>query len=870
VKVLERWLHRWRHIWSRRIAERELEDEMRFHLEMEARDRLSAGLNASEARRLARVDFGGVDRYSEQVRDARGLRWLTDMRSDVRIALRALRRHPGFAAIVVAILAVAIGANTAVFGIVDRVLLRSLPYPDDVSLTMLWQGTRGGQQWVSAPDARDWSERLRTFEGVAAFTPERLNIAGRLGAETVTSAAVDGAFFDVLGVPPARGRVIGEVEAQPGSAPLLVLSDALWRRRFSADPDIVGNTVSLEGSPATVIGIMPPDFAFPAGAEIWTPLRAFSQDWHARRGIDWLQVIGRVRPGVGEAAVASDLETVSSQLADAYAETNGEDRIEAVPLREQLYGDLRLPALVLMASVGFILLMSCAAVAGLLLARATTRGPETALRLALGSGRNRITRALLTESAVIAAAGGILGVPVANIIGRLLLELAPIPETITPGPVLDPRILAFAVAITLTTTILFGLAPAFLGSRSSLQKTLRSSSGANGASSLLLRRGLVIGQIAIAVILVTGGLLFGRSLNRLLTQETGFNVDGITTARIALTEANYPDDADRTAFFDALLALVSAHPGVDAAAVANSLPLAGSGITFSFEVENSPPVSEQDAPLAGLRVVSSSYFRAMGIPVLAGRDFDSRETQNSNLSVIVDSTLAQHYIADRNPLGTQIRIAGAWRTIVGTVGAVRHSSLDAASVPTVYLPVTQRTAGSAFVVVRGSRTTLDPSLIADAVRTLDPEQPVFALRPMRDYVKTAAAEPRFLAFIIGAFALAALIIAALGVYGIVAFNVTRRSREFGIRLAVGARPGAILREALNDGIVLLVIGLPIGAIGAFALARFLEGVLFGVRSDDPATFVAVVLLLAIVILAASWLPSRRAAHLDPIRVLRSE
>jgi predicted permease len=868
--MLERWLHRWRHVWSRRAAERELEDEVRFHLEMEARDRLAAGLNAAEARRMARVAFGGVDRYSEQVRDARGLRWLTDVQSDVRIALRGLRRHPGFAAVVVAILSMAIGANTAVFGIVDRVLLRSLPYPDDVSLTVLWQGTRGGQQWVSAPDARDWAERLRTFAGVSAFTPERLNIAGRLGAETVTSAAVDGAFFDVLGVPPARGRVIGEVEAQPGSAPLLVLSDALWRRRFGADPNIVGNTVSVEGSPATVIGIMPPHFAFPAGAEIWTPLRAFSQDWHVRRGIDWLQVIGRVRPRVAGVAVASDLATISLQLANAYPETNGQDRIEAVPLREQLYGDLRLPALVLMASVAFVLLMSCAAVAGLLVARATTRGQETALRLALGSSRNRITRALLTESGVIAAAGGLLGILVANIIGRLLLELAPIPETITPGPVLDLRILAFAAAITLTTTILFGLAPAFLGSRSSLQKTLRSSSAANGASSLFLRRGLVIGQIAIAVILVTGGLLFGRSLNRLLTQEKGFDVDRITTARIALTEANYPVDADRIAFHDALLEQVAAQPGVEAAAVANSLPLAGSGITFSFEVENAPPVSEQDAPLAGLRVVSSSYFRTMGIPVLAGRDFDSRETQNSNLAVIVDSTLVENYISDRNPLGTQVRIAGAWRTIVGVVGAVRHSSLDAASVPTVYLPIIQRTAGSVFVVVRGSRVTPDASLIADAVRRLDPEQPVFALRPMRDYINTAAAEPRFLAFIIGAFGLAALVIAALGVYGIVAFNVTRRSREFGIRLAVGARPGAILREALNDGILLLVIGLPIGAIGAFALARFLEGVLFGVRSDDPATFVAVVVLLAIVILAASWLPSRRAAHLDPMCVLRSE
>jgi putative ABC transport system permease protein len=381
---------------------------------------------------------------------------------------------------------------------------------------MLWQGTPAGRQWVSAPDVRDWSERLRSFAGVSAFTPERLNIAGSLGAETVTGAAVGGAFFDVLRVAPVRGRVITPGEAGPAGEDVVVLSDALWRRRFGADPQVIGSTVSLEGSPATVIGVMPPEFTFPMGAEMWTPLRAFSQDWHARRGIDWLQVVARKLPDASAASVASDIALVSTQLADAYPETNAEERIEPVPLREQLFGDLRLPAFVLLGAVSFILLMSCASVAGLLLARATARGQETAVRLALGSGRSRLVRALLMESAVIAVLGGIAGVIVATVVGRTLLELAPMTSTISLGPVLDLRILRFAAAITLLTTVLFGLAPAFLGAGSSLQTTLRSGGGRIVASGVFMRRTLVTGQIAIAVVLVMGGLLFGRSRSALV------------------------------------------------------------------------------------------------------------------------------------------------------------------------------------------------------------------------------------------------------------------------------------------------------------------------------------------------------------------
>jgi predicted permease len=367
-----------------------------------------------------------------------------------------------------------------------------------------------------------------------------------------------------------------------------------------------------------------------------------------------------------------------------------------------------------------------------------------------------------------------------------------------------------------------------------------------------------------------GGLLFGRSLERLLSQDTGFDADGLATARIALTESNYPDDEDRIAFYDALTGRLAATPGIASVALANNLPLAGGGITFSFELENSPPIAERDAPLAGLRVISAGYFRTMRIPILAGRDFDSRETPGTAFAAIVDSTLVARHLLGREPLGTRLRIGGEWRVIVGVVAAVRHAGLDAESVPTVYLPIHQRTAGSAFIVMRGMRRTPDASLIADAVRAIDSEQPVFGLQPMRGYVNRSAAEPRFLAFVIGAFAVVSLLIAALGVYGIVAFTVARRAREFGIRLAVGARPVAIVRETLRDGIVLLGIGLPIGALAALAMTRFLNGLLFGIRSDDPTTFAIVLLILTAVFLAASWLPSRRAARVDPMRVLRPE
>jgi len=854
----------------RRRIVRGMEEEFRFHLDMEARDRAERGEPPGEARRRARIDFGGEDRYRAEARDALGLRWFDDARADARFAVRGLLRRPLFTVVVVGVLGVGIGVNAAVFAVLDRVYLRPLPYADGSALMMLWQGTPDGRSWVSGPDFADWSAETRVFAGMAAFTPERFNLAAANGAETVTGAEASASLFTVLGVAPALGRAFGAADAEAGAPGVIVLSDALWRRQFGADPAVVGRPVDVEGEPATVLGVMPAGFAFPSGAEAWVPLKLGSQDWRLRRGIDWLQVVARVAPGGSDERLSADLERVASRLAERYPETNAGDRIDAVPLREQLYGDLRAPILLLMGAVGSVLLMMCASVAAMMLARATGRRTEMAVRLALGSGRVRLARALLTESMVLAVAGGLAGLLLSRWAGRALLALAPLPAGLPIGVSVDARVLGFAVLATLATGVLFGIAPAVLSSREPLETALRASRGSGGPRIQLLRRGLVVGQIAIAVVLASGGLLLGRSLLALRGDATGFSGERVLTGRIALTEAYYPDDADQITFFERLVGDLAAAPGVDAVAMASDVPLTGSGITFSFSVVPGVEEGTADDPLAGFRIVGPGYFDAMSIPVVSGRDFGTHDHGQAGLVVAIDETLARQHFRDRSPIGQRLRVAREWREIVAVVGEIRQGALDAAPAPTIYVPYAQRPVTSAYIVVRGVDRTPPAGVIADAVRQIDRTQPVHLIQPMNEIVTAATGQWRFLAFVVGAFAATALLIAALGVYGIVAFAVTGRSREFGVRLALGARPAAVTRVALRDGLILLAMGLPIGTGAAIALAGVLEDLLYEVPATDPATLITAPALLALTTIVAAWLPARRAARVEPMRVLGAE
>jgi predicted permease len=849
-----------------------MDEEMRFHVAMHAEEGVHAGLRAGESRRRALVAFGGMERHKEAARDALVLGAVGEWWRELRRAGRALGRRPGFALVVVLTLAIGIAANTAVFAVADATLLRGLPYPDADRLVQLWQGTPSGRQWVSGPDYADWRDGLRTMEGVAAFTPASVNMALAASAENVSAAEVTAGFFETLGVMPALGRTPRPDEDRPSAADVVVLSAVLHARLFGGDPEIIGKTALVDGSPAVVIGVMPPAFDYPRGTEVWRPLRLGAEDWQLRRGIDWLMVVARVQAGVESGAAQADLERVAGTLARAYPETNARDRIEAVPLQEQLRAGIATPLHLLMGAVVFVLALVCANVAGLVLARGSTRARELAVRRALGAEPHHLRRSLLAEAGLLALVGGASGLLLGVLVAGVLVAIAPPQPGALPDVGLSARVIAFTAVTAVVCGLLFGVAPAVRSAR--VAPAVALASGTPGAgerrSAQRTRRTLVVVQIALAVVLVTGAGLLVRTLVNLRGEDPGFRAEGVLTARIALTPAQYPDSIRLRALYDALLARVRSLPGVHSAGLVSPLPLAGGEITFSYQVEGEPPPPTPDeAPLSGFRTVTSGYFAAMGIPLLRGRDFASADDAGARV-VAIDETLAARHFPDRNPLGERIDVSGATRTVVAVVGAVRHSALRTPPRPTLYIPYAHRARPGMTLVLRGEGEPLQlAGPVRAALRGLDPAQPMFAIRPMAEYVSLDVATPRFLALILGGFAATALLLALLGIYGVVAYAVAQRTREIGIRMALGARPRTLLASIVADGLALTVTGVAAGLALALALSRLLEGVLYGVRGFDPTTLAAVAALVAGAALVASYLPARRAARLDPSRTLRA-
>ncbi|HSU12929.1 ABC transporter permease [Longimicrobium sp.] len=805
------------------------------------------------------------------------------MLQDIRFALRTFRRAPGFALVAVLTLALGIGINTAIFSVVNGVLLRPLPYRDPGALVRLYhvhaeKAPQGGP--FSPQDFDDLKAGARGFRSLASywFVPGEsgLNLTGD-GREPrrVQGAFVSPEFFPLLGVSAARGRTLRADENVPGADRVAVLSDAFWRSRFNADPSAVGRTVTLDGKPFTVVGVMPPRFAFPAReAEVWVPVSLIGDnEIPHERGLRWLDVVGRLGPGTAPEAALASASAVLGQLAGDHADSNeGWTRARMETLRDSLVGPVRPALLVLMATVVMVLLVACANLANLLLARASAREREIAIRTALGAGRHRLVRQMLTESLVLALLGGAAGVVLAAFGVRALLALSAgtLPR---PGEVgLDAGVVLFALLLSVVTAVLFGLVPAVRTARGATAEVLRD--GGRGGSE---RRGgrtraaLVLGETAAAMVLLVGAGLLINSFWRLVSVDPGFRPDHVLVASFDIPPG-YDTPEKMNAYRAELLRRVGEIRGVTAVGAAKTQPLRGHGERMQFTLPGRTGGDAVLRPASGTYIVSAGYFAALGIPVQRGRVFEARDdAPDAPPVLVVNQSAARRYWPGADPVGQTVLLGDAPFTVVGVVGDVRNEGLASATGPAAYLPfsVAPRPATRLFVRASGDPAALAPA-VRDAIHSADPLQPIADIRTLRGAMADTVAQPRFFTLLLGVFGGLAMFLAALGLYGVVAYSVTRRTVEIGIRMALGARARDVVLMVVRRAMGPALGGIVAGTAAAVLLARFLASMLFEVRPGDPATFVAAAALLAAIALLASWLPARRASRVDPMRALRAE
>jgi putative ABC transport system permease protein len=804
---------------------------------------------------------------------------------DVRFALRVLWKSRGFTAVAVVTLALGVGANTAIFSVVDAALLRPLPFKDPARLVHLWETTRRGdfnRREASYPDFLDWRREGTDFEAVAGYTPAFFTLAGGDGPERVQGAAVTRNFFDTLGVKPARGRAFLEEEDTAGGPCAVMLSHGLWQRRYGGDEHVLGQTLSADGQSCTIVGVLPAGFSFASlgDADLWTPL-APSRQQEGARYWHWLQAIARLKPGVGVDAARSQMQTVAARIAADDPQSHAGTGISVVPLQEEFVGRIRPILFALLGAVALVLLIACANVANLLLARSNTRRREMAVRAALGASRWRIARQLLTESVLLALAGGAAGLVLA--LWGVDLLVAAIPSSqLAYMPYLrhlslDKEILLFTFGLSLLTGVVFGLAPALSASRADLQGAMKEGVRGSGARRARgVRELLVVSEVALSLVLLIGAGLLLKSLARMLSVDPGFKTENLLTMTVTLPPGTAADAQKAVVFYDSLLRRVSALPGVRGAAEVSNLPLSGDGGTGTPRVVGLPESATEGAE-SHLRTVSANYFDVMGVALLKGRAFDERDRSDAPPVILINQTLAARVFGGEDPLGRRVTFKFTADQppfeIVGVVGDEKVTSLDARTTPVIYFPVSQGPDGRMSIV---ARTTAEPAAVAGGVRgvvrELDPEVPVFGVRTMGQLISDSRATfmRRYPAYLIGVFACVALLLAVVGIYGVISYAVTQRTRELAIRVALGARGRDVLRLVLRDGLLLALAGVGLGVCGALALTRLMSGLLYGVSATDPLTFVAVSLLLALVALAACLAPARRAAKVDPMAALRYE
>jgi putative ABC transport system permease protein len=871
------WLRAIRH---RSRLESEIDAELRFHLDSYANDLISSGVSREEALRRARLEFGGLELTKDQCRDARRSTLLESFFQDLRFGVRTLRKSPAFTAIAILTLALGIGANTAIFSVVHAVLLKPLPFPDSDRLVQVWEKVslpnyQNDQNSPSPGNFADWKTQSTAFEDMAAYRNRSFNLTGSGEPLRVEGEQVSAGLFSVLKVNAVLGRTFTEQDDQPAGRHVVVISNGLWKSRFASDATILGKSILLDGESYSVIGVMPPNFHFPdPDDQLWVPLALSPRDL-ANHGSHYLLVVARVKRGVPLAQAQAELQGIAQHLTQLYPDSNTGVQANVIGLREEIIGPVRPVLLALFGAVGLVLLIACANLANLLLGRSSSRHREMGIRIALGAGRIRILRQLLTENALLVLFGCALGLLFARWGLRALKLLSPPHIPRMDEIQLDLSVLLFSLAISVFAGLLFGVLPALQATRDNLNQSLKEGARESTAGARLRTRShLVVFETALGVIVVIAAGLLLRSFILLESVPLGFQPQSVLTFRVIPRGDKYSTPSGRAAFYQQAIERIAALPGVKSAAAVSFISLTFARSSKGFSIEGRVPPAPGQIPMAGFDVVTPGYFDSLRIPFRTGRDFSWRDTPQGQRVVIINEAMARAYWPGQLPLGTRIKLgtfdnnSATWLTIIGIVGDIRDFDVLTAPRPTLYLPVSQAEDSSYIlrdwmVHTSGDLLALATPLRA-AMRQLDPDLPVSRIRTLEQLWGISIAPQRFNLWLFASFAALALILAVIGIYGVMAYNVAQRAREIGIRMAMGARRSDVLRLVLSQTVLHAFIGVLLGLSAALALTRLMASLLYGIVPTDPATFASVALLLIAVAVAATYIPARRATKVDPL------
>jgi putative ABC transport system permease protein len=860
----------------------DLDQEIRDHIEMATQENIDRGMSPTEARYAALRKFGNVTRVKEDVREVWSFIWLEQALQDIRFGVRVLCKSPAFTAVAVLTLALGIGTNTAMFSLVNSVLFRPLPYhaPEQLVWVSDFMPRQHGS-YVIESDYYAWLAQNHVFTDVAAYDPADTVTLTNAGEPTrLHTAHITYNFLNVLGAPPRLGRSFREDEDRPGAPHVALLSDQLWRTRFAANPNILGRSLEFDGVLYSVVGILPPSFEFldNSPADVLTPIALENHEMTMQKGMRIVNVVARLRSGVTSTTAAADIDAINQHLFSTYppafANMFQGARAEVIPVRERLLGKSRPALLVLLGAVAFVLLIACANIASLQLARAVSREKEIAIRGALGAGQSRVIRQLLTENALLAFVGGLCGLLLSSWLIHLFLRISPTDVPHLALARLDVRVLLFTFAATCLSGLLFGLAPTFAALRPKLVDSLKETGAQPGATRLGRRsqRALVVAELASALILLTGSGLLLKSFHRLAAIPPGFDANGVFTARISLPPNLYPSNAQQSAFFQQLIAQCSALPGVTSCGVTSGLPLQDSNNGTSVDLEGQAQAPLGLAPLTELARVSPGYFQALRIPLLDGAIFNSSSPQSNANLLVVNQAFSRRFFPGQSPLGHRVLLGKTdYWTIVGVVGDTKQSGLAAPVEPRAFISVAREAFSEMAIVLRSNHApeSLVPA-VCSIVSNVDKNLPLYDVLTMQDLLRDQTASQRFTLMLLSAFSALAVLLACLGIYGVTAYAVSQRTREFGLRMALGAQPKNILSLVLRQAAWVSIFGVLIGIAASLSLGKLIASMLFETQPTDPITFVTVSLLLLFVILLACYFPARRASQVDPIVALRYE
>jgi putative ABC transport system permease protein len=874
MNSLRTWLVRLGGLFRKERRERDLSAEMESHLQLHIEDNLRAGMSAPAARRQALIRLGGVEQTKQSYRDRRGLPFLETLVQDVRYASRTLLKNPGFTFVAVLTLALGIGANTAIFSVINGVLLNSLPYQNPGQLVV-------SKQNDSLLNLMDTQRQMRGFSQSGGINAELMDYTGGREPVQVHGGLVDAGFLETLGVQPMLGRIISPKEDVRGGPRLTVVSYSFWQNYLGGGPDAIGKTILLGGNSYAVIGVMPADFAPPAEhVDVFISLWIGYPEAAAYRGVHFMRTYWRLKPGVTLWQAQAEMAAIDRRLAEENPAEEKARKTQLIPLQEWLVGDIRPALLVLFGAVGLVLLIACANFANLLMARAVVRRQELMIRAALGAGRGRLIRQALTESALLSVFGGAAGLLLAQWGTRVLLAMRPEKLARLGGIQMDSRVLLFVLAVSLLTGIVFGMAPAWVAAGTDVAEALKESGRSTTVSATghRIRKILVTSELALALVLLVGAFLLIKGFSRLRSSNPGFDPTNVTTMYLQLPATRYAEIPKQTQFRRDLLAHLNSLPAIQAAMVTD-IPLGGNYLDHNFLIDGRPPVAVGAEPDVQSLSVMGDYFRVMRIPLSAGREFTQLDREGQPLVAMVNEEMVREFFPHENPIGARIRWARdpgppRWMTLIGVVGDVKHSGLNQPTDPAVYAPYSQSNEEWRRWMTLTIRTSATSSGVVEEVKrqiwSVDDQIPVSDVHTMSELMSVSLAQQRFNMLLLGLFATFALLLAAVGIYGAMAYAVSQQTHEIGIRTALGAQRRDVLWLVLGDGAKIVLFGIAIGIAGALALTRLMASLLFEVKPTDPATFAGVALLLAFVALAACYIPARRAMRVDPMVALHYE